>query len=638
MEKVAEIIDTPEAENPNCYEDYLLKKVSLVELSNRKQAEVIDQMQKENFHLKKRVEGLNKANSDFESKLKVLGREEEAVFDRFGGDLREANETIQTQRATICDLEKANEMAYHQLNKMEINFFKIESEFKDKIIKLKKNVQDQEKSLEEAEKTISALKTELELKTGEVNESKHKLNGYRKDYNKIRQINKSYETSIKGLKEEKNRIEERATWFETEYLKIKEAMQNVLQEIQKTKKSSKMIQTMIESFSNQYTEDREERARERHFDSSPDSLAEATLEIQRDINKIEKEFRGEPLGLKGERQIEEDLESMAKPDLQRTVVPRKAFNHSKKSKETGISFSINQQVSGINVVFDEKRKKSTLRAAKKLNLSRASVEKIRNETKEQIDLKIKTRSIKRENNILFMSSSHQSYASITPKSDSQAEQRFAEKFLKNTGEVVMKEISKFDSFVLSKKEKENFISAWICLNDFGMFISWVLRFFENKFKSEHVTWINTKAENGRCSPRSNFRVVLELDKNPGQRTHRTAKDSQESEEEVRRAHSKDPGHQSNHSQQNEPEYLVPEDCAASKVAEHLPVHGRPNLPEGGRRQAEHQRNLARVQTAKKQHIPRKCAAQTRVLCVSKRFIKRPAHPQKSPNESGLQVQ
>jgi hypothetical protein len=491
INEINNLIQTQDLKNSNFYEDYLLKKVSMGELSNKKQAEVIIEIKNENQLLLERIDSLSRANIDFESKLKFLNEIEINSKENLNLELQKAKNTIHENQNQIIKLEKLNKASFENLNQMEINLSHAENEFKIKFKKIEEKNKLLKERLEHKEEMLMSVNSKLMQKSKESNEYKNKLNHYRKDFNKVRQINKSYESTIDCLKMDNQKIKEGMDKLKSKYSKIKDALENIMEEIQKTQNSSKVIRKLINEFS-------ENKMNDSFIENvSLDSISQETLNINKSIKMIGNEFQNEETQYKHFPEFEDEIEEFTKPDFQKLIIPKKIFNQSKKSKETGISKSINQQVSGINVIFDEQKQIRNTSVKNKLNLSKQSIEKIKLDAKEKIETKIYNRSIKNQNKSCFMSNSYKSYSSVFHIEDKAEYEKYKLQFKKDISETIFSEINKIDFEFLNEKDKENFTSAWIYLNDCSLFISWIFKYFENKLKNINFKLLNIESENGK---------------------------------------------------------------------------------------------------------------------------------------------
>jgi chromosome segregation ATPase len=486
----------------NCFEKYLLQKISMLESTNKKQNELSKKMIKENNLLKKRVESLNNENREFESKYQKINQKDKINIEELNDELLTTKEKLKECNSLITKLESENEKAYSNLTIMELKQSKDNQEAKDQMSKLNDRIKDLEVMIIRKKEALDGVRIELDLKKEELEETRMELKKHKNSFTIISQINKSNQSRIRSLENEKKGYLKKFDSFQNKYNQLNKGIESIAEEIKESKISNPKLISLINEFVD---------IKDYHDNLSVDSEIDQKLDLNKSLKEIEEEFRNKEVQLDLEKiqKIEKEIKNLSDSNIE---IFEDDFQDidltSKRRIKNPIITSFKEKHPGMDELFSankKKLKKEKIKALRKINLT-----KIRNEITEQIDYKIKTRSMKRKNKYFFPTKSDLENNHLSPYSYKKTYKGSRDQVYNKSKsnhqfeQELFQELDQISCPLLTSDDISNFKNSWKSLKNISKYIIWIIYFFEYRFKNTNLKLQTLESENGK--------IILKINK------------------------------------------------------------------------------------------------------------------------------
>jgi len=318
----------------------------------------------------------------------------------------------------------------------------------------------------------------------------------------MNQINKSNQSRIRSLENEKKGYLKKYDSFQNKYNQLNKGIESIAEEIKESKISNPKLISLINEFVD---------IKDYHDNLSVDSEIDNKLDLNKSLKQIEEEFRNKEVQLDLEKiqKIEKEIKNLSDSNIE---IFEDDFHDidltSNRRIKKSIITSFKEKLPGMDVLFSEnkkKLKKEKIKALRKINLT-----KIRNEITEQIDHKIKTRSMKRKNKYFFPTKSDLENNHLSPysykKTYKESRDQVYNKSKSNLQfeQELFRELDQISCPLLTPDDISNFKNSWKSLNNISKYVIWIIYFFEYRFKNTNLKLQTLESENGK--------IILKINK------------------------------------------------------------------------------------------------------------------------------
>lgn len=454
----------------------------------------MDQITQNNAKLQERIRSLRQANQEFEVKCQIINNEEQKQFEEIKHELMESQEKLRESRFEIEKLKKENSATQRKLENLELSQSRKQEKAEKKLEEYQERIEDLEADLTRQKEAVNGIRIQMNLKEEELENARMSLKRCQNELKGISQINKGNQITIRSLENERTQVQKQLTKAERRSKQLKQEILDLTKKIKKSSYSNEKIELLI----NEFFEGNSEYSSFENL--SVDSYIEQKLDLNKSLKLIDEEFRNKKVRLDLEeiQKMEQTICEISEPNLDDfwRFASSERIVQEKQRKKVLTSKNPKQKKS----LFESRKKKSL----KKKKLKKINIAKIKYEAQEQIDHKIKTRSIKRKNKFFFSSKKNQMNQSVTQKNfdnkNQENEQIHANQIL-NFSKIVKKdlfgELDKVKSEVFDVKDKAEFKNSWSSLRNPSKFIVWIIYFYEFKFKNINLKLQTLESENGK---------------------------------------------------------------------------------------------------------------------------------------------
>lgn len=479
-------------------EEFLLGKVTSLEAEKQRREAELENLSSHNCSLKQRVESLSKENKAIAENCHRISERERRQFEDLKLELAEAKLKLRESEKRAQRLQKENSQAFLSLSKLELALSQSREEAQTQLSKSREEIEDLKANLARQREKASEISIRLDLKRDELCEAQRNLRHFENELRGVSQIGKSDRARIRSLENERRQLRKKAADARGKWEGLKRGFQELAGEVRRRGLANEKIEELI-------AEHWGDADGEVIFENlSVDSYVERKLELSKSIKEIEEEFRNKDVrrDLEEIQSFERTIGEIAKPNLEKLAQPQSSSKILR--LENPADFSKPRRgsaCSGAGERSAQSRKSS--KKYTKMKLKKINVTKIKNEAEEQIEFKIKTRSMKRKHALFFPvkraspneSATQKSY-DVTCKASGRKTQMAPTTERQGLQEELFAELKKVRSEVFDSKDQGEFRESWASLRSPAKFVVWTIYFFEFKFKNINLKRQSLEAENG----------------------------------------------------------------------------------------------------------------------------------------------
>lgn len=486
----------------NGYEEYLLEKVSTLELINQEKKTELEQICKNNSNLHQRIKSLRQANQEFEMNCQLINEKERKQFEELQQELSECQEKLRESQLKIEKLNKTYLAAQTKLDSLEIDQSRRRAEAEEELGKCRERIDDLEVNLTRQKEAVNGVRIQMNLKEEELETMRRAFERCKESLKGMRQINKGNEITIRSLENERGSLKKQLKTTRVKLERLKEELVDLKKKLRRCSTPDEKIELLIEDF---FAANSELSSSD---ELSVDSDIDRKLDLNKSLKKITEEFCHKKVrsDIEDLQEMQRTIRELTEPELEDfgAMRPSSSILRQKRLNEDFEIQSPKPQKKKYFVFFEERQKK--LKKKRKKALKKINVAKIKHEAKEHIDNKIKTRSIKRRNTFFFSSNKDQLNQSVTRKNfentyrenGRQRGSQSATALGLYKGEL-FRELDNLDLDFFSREDKLKFREFWDFYKSPSQFIIWSIKYYEFKFESLNLELRKLKSDNGRSS-------------------------------------------------------------------------------------------------------------------------------------------
>lgn len=446
-------------------EEFLLNKISELEIEKNKKEENLKKIELENSNLQIRLESLNELKNEFETKCRAISDAQTAKFESLSGEHSSLKARLAESQQTVKRLRQDNESAYEALRQLELEKSQLKLETSQQFDKSSLKNSQLEKMLTKQKALTKHVESGLGRKTIEVEQLMTKVDDCHRKYDAVLQLNKSNEASLRALRNENKDLSEQLESLNGSYHKMKDGFRKVAIELKSDTHDEGVIEETIQAFFD---------IREIELVCN-ESLSEDELEVNRSLEELEREFQDQDMHFDADKiesmEIElNEISNIDSVELDKLVRFLPNLNGSGSPKRQEITSSRTHKISNIDEVFGNER------GADSPRLDR---EKIQSQIEEQIESNIQRRSIKKSKTFRFGLDDKLFESGKTLVKPEQADLDL-ERLLGELKALAEKRIDAMGRDVLSEGEKGEIRGALEATENVKEFVLWTFKLFEEK--------------------------------------------------------------------------------------------------------------------------------------------------------------